>query len=46
MPQTAINSFTTQMMLDKHIQPNTFKAPLHTLLDYVKKSLNELLDNF
>ena len=31
MPQTAINSLTTQKMIDKHVQPDTLILPLHTL---------------
>ena len=30
MPQTAINSLTTQRMLHEHIQPDTFTPPFHT----------------
>ena len=32
MPQTDINSFTTQKMIDEHIQPDSFTPPIHTLL--------------
>ena len=46
MPQTSINSLTTQKMLDEHIQPDTFTPPLHTLLVDVRKSLNQLLETF
>ena len=46
MLQTAINSLTTQRMLDEHIQPDTFTPPLHTLLGDVRKSLNQLLETF
>ena len=46
MPQTAINSLTTQKMLDKHIQPDSFTPPLHTLLGDERKSLNQLLETF
>ena len=46
MLQTSINSLTTQKMLDKHIQPNNFTSPLHTLLGNVRKSLNQLLETF
>ena len=46
MPQTAINSVTTQKMLDEHIQPDTFTTALHTLLGDVRKSLNQLLETF
>ena len=46
MPQTAINSLTTQMMLDEHVQPDTFTPPLHTLPEDVRKSLNQLLETF
>ena len=37
MPQTSINSLTTQKMIDEHIQPDTFTSPLHTLLGDVRK---------
>ena len=30
MPQTSINSLTTQKMIDEHVQPDTFTPPLHT----------------
>ena len=46
MPQTAINSLTTQEMLDEHIQPDTFTPFLHTSLGDVRKSLNQLLETF
>ena len=46
MPQTAINSLTTQRMLDEYIQPDSFTPPLHTLPDDVRKSLNQLLETF
>ena len=46
MLQTAINSLTTQKMLDENVQPNTFTSPLHTLPDNVRKSLNQLLETF
>ena len=46
MPQTSINSLTTQKMIDEHIQPDTFTLSLHTLLDDVSKSLNQLLETF
>ena len=46
MPQTIINSQTTQWMFDEHIQPDTFTHPLHALPDDVKKSLNQLLEIF
>ena len=46
MPQTSVNSLTTQKMIDKHVQPDTFTPPLHTLLGNVKKSLNQLLETF
>ena len=46
MPQNAINSLTTQKMLDEHVQPDTFTPPLHTLTDDVRKSLNQLLETF
>ena len=46
MPQTAINSLTTQRMLDKHVQPDTLTPPLHTLPDDGRKSLNQLLATF
>ena len=43
MTQTAFNSVTTQKMIDEHVQPDSFKPPLHTLLGDVRKSLNQLL---
>ena len=46
MPQNAIHSLTTQRMLDEHPQPKSFIPPLYTLLDDVKKSLNQLLETF
>ena len=46
MPQTAINSLTTQKMIDEHIQPDSFTPPLHTLLGDARKSLNQLLETF
>ena len=46
MPQTAINSLTTQNILDEYIQPDSFTPPLHTLPDDVRKSPNQLLEAF
>ena len=46
MPQTAINSLTTQKMIDEHVQPDTFTPPIHTLLDDVRRSLNQLQGTF
>ena len=46
MPQTSINSLTTQKMIDEYIQPDTFTYPLHTLPGDVRKSLNQLLETF
>ena len=46
MPQTAINSLTTQKMIDEHIQPDSFTPPSHTLLGDVRKSLSQLLETF
>ena len=46
MPQTSINSLTTQKMTDEHIQPDTFTPPLHNLPGDVRKSLNQLLETF
>ena len=46
MPQTAINSLTTQKILDEQVQPDIFTPPIHTLLDDVRKSLNQLLETF
>ena len=43
MPQTTINSLTTQRMIDMHIQSDTFTPPFHTLPGNVRKSLNQLL---
>ena len=31
-------------MIDEHVQLNTFTPPLNTLLDNVRKSLNQLLE--
>ena len=36
IPQTAINSLTTQKMIDEHVQPDSFTPPLHTLLETFK----------
>ena len=44
MPQTAINSLTTQKMIDRHLQPDSFTPPLHTLPEDLRKSLYQLLD--
>ena len=46
MPQTSINSFTTQKMIDEHVQPDNFTPPLHTILGDVRKSLSQLLETF
>ena len=46
MPQTAINSLTTQNMIGKHIHPNFFRPPSHTLPEDVMESINQLLDTF
>ena len=46
MPQTAFNSPTTQKMIDKHLQPDSFTPPLHTLPEDVGISLNQLLETF
>ena len=46
IPQTAINSLTTQMMLDEPIQPDSFTPPSHTLPDDVSKSVNQQLQLF
>ena len=46
MPQTPINSLTTQKMIDEHVQPDTFTPPLHTLPGDVMKSLSQLLETF
>ena len=43
MPQTDINSLTTQKMIDKHVQPDSFAPALYNLLGDVRKSLNQLL---
>ena len=40
MPQTSINSVTTQKMIDEHLQPDTFTPPLHTLPGDVRKLIN------
>ena len=31
IPQTSINSLTTQKMIDEHVQPDTFTPPFHSL---------------
>ena len=46
MQQTSVNNITTQMMTDEHVQPHTFTPHLHTLLDDVRKSVNQLLETF
>ena len=46
MPQTFLNSLTTQKMIDEHIQPHTFTSPLHTIPGDLRKSLNQLLETF
>ena len=46
MPQTSINSVTTQEIIDEHIQLDSFTPPLHTLLSNVRESLNQLLKTF
>ena len=46
MPQTSINSLTTQKMIDEHVQPDAFTPPSHTLLDKVRKLLDQLLETF
>ena len=46
MPQMSINSLSTQKMIDEHVQPDTFTAPLHTLPIDVTKLLNQLLVTF
>ena len=46
MMQTAINSLTTQKIIDEHVQPDTFTSPLHTLPGDVRKPLNQLLETF
>ena len=37
MPQTSINSPTTQTMIDEYLQPDTFTSTLHTLPGDVRK---------
>ena len=37
MLHTAINSTTTQKMIDEHVQPFTFTPPLHNLSGDVRK---------
>ena len=41
MPQTSIDSLTTQKVIDEHVQPDT-APPLNILLGGVRKSLNQL----
>ena len=33
-------------MIDEHFQPDSFRLPLHTLPDDVRKSLSQLLETF
>ena len=44
IPQTVINSLTTQKMIDEHVQTDTFKPLLCTFLGDMRKSLNQLLE--
>ena len=46
MPQTPVNSVTTQKMMDYQVQPDTFTPPLHWLHLKGQCSLDELLDSF
>ena len=46
MQQTVINRLTTQNIMGKHIQPDPFAPPLHTLPGDVSKSLGQLLETF
>ena len=46
MQQTSVKSINTQKMIDEHIQPDTFKPPLHIFLVNVRKSLSQLLETF
>ena len=46
MPQTPVNSITTQKMIDEYVQPDAFTPSLHNLLGNVRKSLNQLLGTF
>ena len=46
MPQTPVNSVTTQKIMDNQVQPGTFTTPLHCLPLKVHCSLDELLDSF
>ena len=39
-------SFHTPLIGNEHVQPDSFTHPLHTLLDDVRKSLNQLLETF
>ena len=39
-------SLITQKMIDRHVQPDSFTIPLHTLLGDVRKSLNQLMEIF
>ena len=46
MPQTSVNSFITEKMMDKQVQSDTFKPPLHNLFPEIKQSLDKLLEIF
>ena len=41
-----VNSITTQMMMDDHVQPDTFTPPLLCFPLKVQCSLDELFDSF
>ena len=46
MPQTDINSLTTQKIIDEHVQHDTFTPPLPTLPGDVRQSIKQLLETF
>ena len=46
VPHTPVNSITTQKVIDKHVQPDTFTPLLHTHPGNVRKSLNQLLETY
>ena len=46
MPHTSVKSIITQKMMDKQVQLDIFKLPLHNLSQVIKQSLNKLLETF
>ena len=44
MPQISVNSIITQKVMDEQVQLDTFRPPLYNLSQYIKQSLNKLLE--